>query len=146
MRQLSLQILTFPFFSLGKPSQSLTSCPNWLQRPQGLGLFGLNSSLIMVKLGSCVARPSMMRSAINNNKKLNSEHFEKILTIMKGTGHHQKNKTPAQSKVQRGTQINGKAKKPNTSQQSSANKMSSRYTWAQNSEYHSQSTLGNFPF
>lgn len=63
------EILTFPFFSLGKPSQSLTSCPNWLQRPQGLGLFGLNSSLIMVKLGSCVARPSIMRSAINQQQQ-----------------------------------------------------------------------------
>ena len=63
------EILTFPFFSLGKPSQSLTSCPNWLQRPQGLGLFGLNSSMIMVKLGSCVARPSIMRSAISQQQQ-----------------------------------------------------------------------------
>lgn len=48
----------------------LTSCPNWLQRPQGLGLFGLNSSLTSIlKLGSCVTRPSIMRSASAPHKR-----------------------------------------------------------------------------
>lgn len=55
--------LTCPCFSLGAPWQSLISWPICPQRAQGRGLLGLNSSLMMVKFGSWVARPSMIRSA-----------------------------------------------------------------------------------
>lgn len=122
-----LKVLTFPFFSLGKPSQSLTSCPNWLQRPHGLGLFGLNSSLIMVKLGSCVARPSMMRSAINQQWQ-NNEYwaFWENPYHNQSTGHYH-NLRHQDKERSKGIHRDGKAKNPNTFKQFSANKMSSRY-------------------
>lgn len=64
-RDVNLRVvfLTCPCFSLGIPWQALISWPVCPQRPQGRGLLGLNSSLMIVKFGSCVARPSMIRSA-----------------------------------------------------------------------------------
>lgn len=57
------QWITSPFFSRATPWHSLISCPICPHRAHGLGLFGLNSSRMIVKLGSCVARPNMIRSA-----------------------------------------------------------------------------------
>lgn len=62
-RQKHAELLTSPCFSLAVPWQSLISWPICPQSAQGRGLLGLNSSLMMVKFGSWVARPSMIRSA-----------------------------------------------------------------------------------
>ncbi len=40
-----------------------SSLPIWPQMSHGLGTFGLNSSRIIVKFTSCVAKPSMIKSA-----------------------------------------------------------------------------------
>ena len=54
---------TSPFFSRAAPVQSCISWPYWSQISQGRLWMSLNSSLRMVKYGSCVAKPSMIRSA-----------------------------------------------------------------------------------
>lgn len=63
------ELLTCPCFSLAVPWQSLISWPICPQSAQGRGLLGLNSSLMMVKFGSWVARPSMIRSAYQSQRK-----------------------------------------------------------------------------
>lgn len=62
--------LTSPCFSRAVPWQSLISWPICPHKAQGRGLLGLNSSLMMVKLGSWVARPSMIRSAARQTSVL----------------------------------------------------------------------------
>lgn len=75
-------LLTSPFFSLAVPSQSLISWPSCPQRAHGRGLLGLNSSLMMVKFGSWVAKPSMIRSA--ERKALISQTANDHCYITKG--------------------------------------------------------------
>ena len=60
-------LATSPCFSLACPVHSFISCPYWLQISHGRLVTGLNSSLKMEKWGSCVARPSIIRSATDTD-------------------------------------------------------------------------------